>query len=57
MKNITDYINILLMILLGDSDLIKLWWETPNAAFDNKCPKDVDENAVKHYLEGHCFGK
>jgi hypothetical protein len=42
---------------LGDSDLIKLWWESPNAAFDNKCPKDVDENTVKNYLEGHYFGK
>jgi hypothetical protein len=57
MKNLTDYLNMLLLIQLGDHDLIKVWWDSPNLAFDNKCPKDVDENAVKHYLEGHCFGK
>jgi hypothetical protein len=57
MNSITDYLNMLLMVLLDDSALIKLWWETPNAAFDNKCPKDVDENTVKNYLEGYCFGK
>jgi hypothetical protein len=57
MRNLTDYLNILLMLLLGDHDLIKEWWNSPNAAFDYKCPKDVDEDTVKHYLEGHCFGK
>jgi hypothetical protein len=53
MKNLTDYFNILLLAMLGDRELVKRWWDTPNLAFDNKCPKDVDENKVKSYLEGY----
>lgn len=52
MKNLTDYFNLLLLAMLGDHELVKRWWDTPNLAFDNKCPKDVDENKVKSYLEG-----
>jgi hypothetical protein len=36
MKNLTDYLNMLLLIQLGDHDLIKQWWDSPNLAFDNK---------------------
>jgi len=45
----------LLVSLLGRPELVALWWSTPNRAFDNKCPQDVDENLVKSYLESHCF--
>ena len=47
----------MLMSLLGDQDLAKMWWTTPNVAFEGQCPQDVDEQVVKAYLEGHCFGQ
>ena len=56
MKNIADYCNAMLMSLLGNPDLVIKWWTTPNRAFDMQCPRDVDEQKVKTYLEGHCFG-
>lgn len=56
MKNLTDYINAMLFALIGDHDLVVNWWTSPNAAFEGRCPQDVDENTVKAYLEGHCYG-
>ena len=50
------YLNMLLLGLIGNRDLVKTWWTTPNRGFDNKCPCDVDEATVKAYLEGHCYG-
>lgn len=52
----TDYLNNLLLMLLGDPLLIAQWWDSPNLAFEGQCPKDVPEAQVKAYLEGHCFG-
>jgi hypothetical protein len=57
MKNLSDYLHLMLMSLLGDHDLAKMWWTTPNAAFEGQCPQDVDEQVVKAYLEGYCFGQ
>lgn len=56
MKNLIDYFNMLLLALLGNHDLVQRWWNTPNQAFDGRCPKDVDEATVRAYLEGHTFG-
>lgn len=56
MKNITDYMNAMLMSLIGDRELVTQWWDSPNLAFDGQCPRDVPEAQVKAYLEGHCFG-
>ena len=56
MKNLTDYMNTMLLALIGDHRLVETWWTTPNMAFDYVCPKDVPEQEVKAYLEGHCFG-
>lgn len=56
MKNLTDYMNTMLFALIGDHDLVAKWWSSPNRAFEGQCPKDVDEQKVKAYLEGHCFG-
>lgn len=50
------YLNMLLLGLIGNRELAKQWWTTPNKAFDMQCPKDVDEIKVKAYLEGHCYG-
>ena len=56
MKNLSDYLHLMLMSLLGDPQLVSAWWASPNAAFDMQCPQDVDEQLVKAYLEGHCYG-
>lgn len=56
MKNLTDYMNTMLFALIGDHELIKQWWITPNRAFEGRCPQDVPEQEVKAYLEGHCYG-
>lgn len=54
MNNI--YLNMLLLGLIGNRKLVGAWWNTPNRAFDNQLPKDVDESLVKHYLESQCYG-
>lgn len=54
MNNI--YFNSLLLSLLGNHNLVNIWWNTPNRAFDMQCPKDVDETKVQSYLEGYCYG-
>ena len=51
----TDYLNAMLLSLLGNPELIAKWWSSPNKAFDNRCPQDVDEKTVKQYLESFCF--
>lgn len=50
------YLNMLLLRLICNRDLAKLWWDSPNRAFAMQCPRDVPEAEVKAYLEGHCFG-
>lgn len=49
------YLNMLLMGLIGSSELVMQWWHTPNKAFDYACPKDMDEIEVKQYLESFAF--
>lgn len=51
----TDYLNAMLLSLLGNHELIAKWWTTPNRAFEGQCPQEVDENTVKNYLESHYF--
>lgn len=46
----------MLFAMLGSDELVQLWWESPNKAFDMECPKDVDEQKVHQYLGAHCFG-
>ena len=57
MKNLSDYCNAMLFSLIGDHELVVNWWNTPNRAFEGQCPCDIDENTVKSYLEGQCFGQ
>jgi len=40
----------ILLAMLGNDKLINSWWNTPNKAFDNLCPKDADEFKVLSYL-------
>lgn len=51
----TNYLNAMLISLLGNPELVARWWNTPNRAFEGQCPQDVPEEQVKQYLEGHCF--
>jgi hypothetical protein len=55
MKNLTDYINAMLLALLGDRDMVTKWWTSPNLAFGMQCPQDVDEDLIKSYLENFLF--
>ena len=48
--------NSMLIGMLGSDALVEKWWASPNKAFDNKCPVDVDEKDVVTYLMWHCFG-
>jgi hypothetical protein len=50
------YLNMLLLTLLGNQDLVNLWWFGPNKAFDGKCPKDVPDEEVRKYLERYYYG-
>lgn len=51
-----NYLNSLLMALLGSEELVVLWWESPNRAFADLAPVDVDLYLVCEYLEAHCYG-
>ena len=48
--------NSMLMAMLGSDALVDKWWVSPNKAFDNKCPVDVDQQKVVDYLMWHSFG-
>lgn len=50
------YLNMLLLGLIGDRNLVSAWWNTPNRAFEGQLPKDIDQETIKNYLEGHCLG-
>ena len=52
----TPTANLMLISMLGSNDLVDKWWISPNKAFDNKCPVDVDDQDVIKYLTSHCFG-
>ena len=46
----------MLMAMLGSDKLVNQWWNSPNKAFDNKRPVDVDQDEVRKYLMFHTFG-
>jgi len=48
--------NSMLIAMLGSDALVEKWWQSPNKAFDNKCPVDVDQEKVVSYLMSHTFG-
>jgi len=48
--------NSMLIAMLGSDALVEKWWVSPNKAFDNKCPVDVDQEKVVSYLMFHTFG-
>lgn len=50
-----DKLNQLLMTMLGSEELVNEWWQSPNKAFDNKRPCDVELSQVKDYLIWHAF--
>jgi hypothetical protein len=50
-------LNPYLKALLGENELVEQWWSSPNKAFDGKCPKDVEYDAVEQYVMECCFGK
>ena len=48
--------NSMLLGMLGSDQLVEQWWLSPNKAFDNKRPVDVDQDEVRKYLMFHTFG-
>lgn len=46
-----DKCNILLNNLVG-ADNVYSWWNSPNLAFNNRLPRDVDIDEVLSYLIG-----
>jgi hypothetical protein len=47
---VTNY-DIVLNLLGNDLILAKMWWHSPNQAFDMQHPINVDKNTVRSYLE------
>lgn len=52
-----NYLNTMLLSLLGSEDLCVMWWEASNKAFGGFSPIDVDLYIVCEYLEQHCYGQ
>lgn len=52
----TDYLNCLVLALVGRQELVETWWTTPNSAFEGQCPCDAPEAKVAAYLEFHNYG-
>lgn len=53
-----EYLNTLLITLLGSTDLVQKWWKSPNRAFNNNPPEieyEVNKVAVISYIKGHVF--
>lgn len=49
----------LLFAMIGDKELVKQWWASPNKAFDGKCPETVfleNPREVLSYIWGSCDG-
>lgn len=51
-----EKLNPLLRGLLGSEELVTKWWQSPNKAFDNKPPCEVELTEVRDYLMWHCYG-
>jgi len=55
-NNFSPRINKLLFALLGDMQLVDMWWDSPNRAFDMKTPAEVykvDVETVQNYIMDH----
>lgn len=50
-----NYLNTLLLALVGSKELVEQWWQSPNRAFEMQCPRDVDLDRVTIYLENASF--
>ena len=51
--NLKKRCNVLLLALLGNTELVDKWWQSKNIAFDLKTPEQqwfVDSEAVYNYL-------
>lgn len=47
-------LDMLVEALVG-KEYVDVWWYSPNKAFDNQKPADVDLNLIRDYLVWHCF--
>ena len=50
-----DSLDVILFSMLGSEELVGLWWSSPNKAFDNKPPCEVELSEVRKYLIWHAF--
>ena len=52
-------LNRLLLVLVGTEELVDLWWESPNKAFDGNTPKEMlakQPETVVQYIVGQFNG-
>lgn len=52
-EKIKEALNECLMAMLGDEQLVRDWWDSPNKAFDMQTPNKVweeDYNKVRSYI-------
>lgn len=56
---IRDSLNTLVTALVGSESLSKIWWQTPNKAFNNRTPNSLLNREewikVKDYLFHHAY--
>ncbi len=61
--NYTDQfkeLGVLVDSIFGGSEKGKLWWNTPNKAFDNFTPMDIwlkDPDKIECYINSKYFGE
>ena len=51
--------NALLFAMIGNKELVEVWWLSSNLAFGGKTPESVflyDPNSVLRYIWGSCDG-
>ena len=52
-----ELLSRLIKPLVGSDDLVDTWFNSPNKAFDNRCPVDVDYKSVFKYIIGMYGGE
>jgi hypothetical protein len=56
-------LDAILYVILGSTDLVERWWNSPNTAFDNRMPKDVyyqdpqGRQEISDYISAYASGE
>ena len=55
-KTLKETLDEMLFSMLGDEELMDIWWHSPNKAFENKVPNfvyEIDPQKVLSYVTFH----